>query len=46
MSRIRDVDVAHESAELARNNVLMQAGVAILAQANQAPQVALSLLRN
>jgi flagellin len=45
-SRIRDVDVAQESADLARNNVLMQAGVAVLAQANQAPQVALSLLRN
>ena len=45
-SRIRDVDVAQESADLARNNVLMQAGVAVLAQANQAPQVALSLLRS
>jgi flagellin len=44
-SRIRDVDVAAESAELARNNVLMQAGVSVLTQANQAPQVALSLLR-
>ena len=44
-SRIRDVDVAQESADLARNNVLMQAGVAVLAQANQAPQVALTLLR-
>jgi flagellin len=44
-SRIRDVDVAQESADMARNNVLMQAGVAVLAQANQAPQVALTLLR-
>jgi flagellin len=44
-SRIRDVDVASETAEMARANVLMQAGVSILAQANQQPQVALSLLR-
>jgi flagellin len=44
-SRIRDVDVAKETADLARNNVLLQAGVAVLAQANQSPQVALSLLR-
>ncbi|MCS6913438.1 MAG: flagellin [Myxococcales bacterium] len=45
-SRIRDVDVAAETAELARNQVLLQAGVAVLAQANQAPQMALALLRN
>jgi len=45
VSRIRDVDVAAESAALARNNVLQQAGVAVLAQANQQPQLALSLLR-
>jgi len=44
-SRIRDVDVAEETAALARNQVLQQAGVSILAQANQAPQLALSLLR-
>jgi flagellin len=44
-SRIRDVDVASESANLARNNVLVQAGTAVLAQANQLPQAALSLLR-
>ncbi|MCA9608680.1 MAG: flagellin FliC, partial [Myxococcales bacterium] len=43
-SRIRDVDVASESAAMTRNNILMQAGVAVLAQANQAPSVALSLL--
>lgn len=43
-SRIRDVDVAKESARLTRNNILQQAGVSILAQANQAPQAALSLL--
>lgn len=44
-SRIRDVDVAQETAEMTRNNILMQAGVSVLAQANQAPQVALKLLQ-
>ncbi len=44
-SRIRDVDVAEETASLARSNVLSQAGAAILSQANQAPQLALGLLR-
>jgi flagellin len=44
-SRIRDVDVAEESASLARNQILSQAGAAMLAQANQLPSVALSLLR-
>ena len=44
-SRIRDVDVAEESATLARTQVLAQAGTAVLAQANQLPQIALSLLR-
>ena len=43
-SRIRDVDVAKESAYLAKNQILVQAGVSVLAQANQTPQVALSLL--
>lgn len=43
-SRIRDVDVASETAAMTRNNILMQAGVSILAQANQAPSIALSLL--
>lgn len=43
-SRIRDVDVASESAELARAQVLSQAGVSVLAQANQLPQMALKLL--
>lgn len=43
-SRIRDVDVASETAEMTRNNILMQAGVSVLAQANQQPSVALSLL--
>lgn len=44
-SRIRDVDVAEESASMTRNNILSQAGLAVLAQANQLPQMALSLLR-
>lgn len=44
-SRIRDVDVASEAAELTRLNILQQAGAAILGQANQQPQLALSLLR-
>jgi flagellin len=44
-SRIRDVDVAAETAALTRNQVLTQAGTAILSQANQVPQTALSLLR-
>jgi flagellin len=43
-SRIRDVDVAEESANLARANVLQQAGISVLAQANQQPQMALKLL--
>jgi flagellin len=45
-SRIRDVDVAEESSELVRNNILMQAGTSVLAQANQSSQSALSLLKN
>lgn len=43
-SRIRDVDVAAEAAELTRLNILQQAGSAILAQANAQPQLALQLL--
>jgi flagellin len=43
-SRIRDVDVASEAAELTRLNILQQAGAAILAQANQQPQLALQLI--
>lgn len=43
-SRIRDADVAFEAAELTRLNILQQAGTAILAQANQQPQLALQLL--
>ena len=44
-SRIRDVDVAQESANLTKSQILSQAGLAVLAQANQLPQSALSLLR-
>jgi flagellin len=44
-SRISDVDVATEMAQLTRNQVLAQAGTAMLAQANSIPQMALSLLR-
>ena len=43
-SRIRDVDVAEESANLTSLQILQQAGVSVLAQANLAPQSALSLL--
>lgn len=43
-SRIRDADVASESSELMRNNILLQAGVSVLGQANQTQQVALKLL--
>ena len=44
-SRIRDVDFAAETADMTRNNVFQQAGVAVLAQANSAPQAALQLLQ-
>jgi flagellin len=43
-SRIRDVDVAEETSNMSRTQILMQAGVSVLAQANQMPQVALKLL--
>jgi flagellin len=43
-SRIRDVDVAQETANLAQEQVLSQAGASVLAQANQSPQLALKLL--
>ncbi len=43
-SRIRDVDVAEETSRMARANILQQAGVSVLAQANQQPQLALKLL--
>ncbi|HEX8941059.1 MAG TPA: flagellin [Candidatus Limnocylindrales bacterium] len=44
-SRIRDVDVASEMVNFTKLQILQQAGTAILAQANQAPQSVLSLLR-
>jgi flagellin len=43
-SRIRDVDVATETSALSKNQVLSQAGVSILAQTNQLPQMAFGLL--
>jgi len=43
-SRIRDVDVAEETSKLASDQVIAQAGVSVLAQANQLPQMAMKLL--
>jgi len=43
-SRIRDVDVAKETADLTRNSILQQAALSVLGQANVQPQLALSLL--
>ncbi|ADI02652.1 flagellin domain protein [Syntrophothermus lipocalidus DSM 12680] len=43
-SRIRDVDMAREMMEFTKNNILQQAGTAMLAQANQQPQSVLQLL--
>ena len=44
-SRIRDVDVAQESTQFAKNNILVQSGTAMLAQANQLPNSVLKLLQ-
>ena len=44
-SRIRDVDVAAESAMLTKNTILQQAAISVLAQANMQPQAALALLQ-
>ncbi|MDO8188227.1 flagellin [Conexibacter sp. JD483] len=44
-SRIRDVDMASEMVNFTKNNILQQAGTSMLAQAQQAPQAVLSLLR-
>jgi flagellin len=44
-SRIRDVDIADETANLTRNNILLQAGTSVLQQANSIPQMALQLLK-
>ncbi len=43
-SRIRDVDIAEETAEMTRNNIMLQAGTSVLAQANQSSNTALQLL--
>lgn len=43
-SRIRDTDIAEETAELTKNNILLNAGTSVLAQANQSAQSALTLL--
>ena len=43
-SRIRDVDIAEETSKLSRSQILAQAGISVLAQANQMPQMALKLL--
>ena len=44
-SRIMDADIAQETSAMTKNNILQQAGVSILSQANQAPQLALTLLK-
>jgi flagellin len=43
-SRIRDLDVANETAELTRSNILTSAGISVLSQANQNPMAALKLI--
>jgi flagellin len=43
-SRIRDTDMAEESSEMVKNNILTQATVSVLSQANQSPQLALKLM--
>lgn len=44
-SRIKDTDVAYESTQFARANILVQSGTAMLAQANQVPQAVLRLIQ-
>lgn len=44
-SRIRDADVAELSSQMVSNQILQQAGISVLSQANQAPQAALALLQ-
>jgi flagellin len=46
MSRIKDADMAFETTELTKESILRQAGVSVLMQANQTPQLALKLLTN
>jgi flagellin len=43
-SRIRDADIAAETSSMSRNQILMQAGVAMLGQSNQLPSIAMSLI--
>jgi flagellin len=43
-SRIKDIDVAEETAAMSRSQILSQAGTSVLAQANSLPQSALSLI--
>jgi len=43
-SRIQDTDFAVETAQMTKNQILQQAGTSILAQANQIPQAAISLI--
>ena len=43
-SRIRDLDIAKESADMAKNNILVQSGVSVLSQANNSPAMALKLI--
>ena len=43
-SRIRDADIAHETSTMSRNQILVQAGAAMLGQANQLPSIAMSLI--
>ena len=45
-SQLRDADVAADAANLSKSQVLSQAGIAAMAQANQEPQAVLSLLKN
>jgi flagellin len=44
-SRLRDADIAQEMTEFTRNQIMLQAGTAMLAQANTVPQTVLQLLR-
>jgi flagellin len=44
-SRIRDADIAELSSQMVSNQILQQAGVSVLSQANQSPQAVLSLLQ-
>ena len=45
-SRIRDLDIAKETANMVKNQILQQASASVLSQANQIPQLALALLRS